>query len=212
MSNQKMYKDRIFFSRDSIRDQLERAREKKPDMRLTENDIITARLWKQYLSRWTRGDQNPRTHLTCPVDIRRILKNFPATYFGCAICFATATLPLNQVMAADVSELAVEVKKAIRKVNENYVLKCMQTLETLRLLDGLQTSEAVHLRHPQNGLIVTNLTRMPVRDLDFGSGPMTDFLAYVDVERGAAILQSEDGVDVLISYPDALDESNPTDK
>ena len=182
-------------------------------MQLTENDIITALLWKKYLPRWIQGDGSTQTHLTCPVDIRRILKSVPTTYFGCAICFTTATLPLNQVMeAAAVSELAVEFRKAIRKVKENYVLQCMQTLKSLRLHNGLLTSEAVHLRHPQNGLIVTNLTRMPVRDLDFGSGALTDFLAYIDVERGAAILQTEDGVDVLISYPEDVDESNPTDK
>lgn len=206
LSGQKMSKDRIFFSGDSIRDHLDRARGKNPDIQLTKNDVISALLWKKYLPHWVQGNDNSRTHLTCPFDFRRILKNIPTTYFGCAICFTTVTLPFNRVQEATVSELAVEVRRAIRKVKEDYVLQFMQTLDNLRCQKGIPATEAIHLRHPLKGLIVTNLTRMPVRDLDFGSGPLTDFLAYVDVLRGAAILQAEDGVDVLVSYPPAVDD------
>jgi len=208
LSGQKMSKDQIFFSRDSIQNHLERARKKNPDIQLTENDVITALLWKKYLPHWIQGNDNSQTHLTCPFDFRRILKNIPTTYFGCAICFTTATLPLNRVQEATVSELAAEVKRAIRRVKEGYVLQFMQTLENLRCQKGITATEAIHLRHPLRGLIVTNLTRMPVRDLDFGSGPLTDFLTYVDVLRGAAILQAENGVDVLVSYPPPVDDGN----
>lgn len=206
LSSQKMNKDKIFLSKDNIQNYLERAREENPDNQLTENDVITALLWKRYLPHWAQENGNIQTHLTCPFDFRRILKNIPTTYFGCAICFTTATLPINQVKEATVGELAVEIRKAIRQVKEDYVMQFMETLENIRCQKGISAAEAIHLRHPVNGLIATNLTRMPVRDLDFGFGPLTDFLAYVDVLRGAAILRAEGGVDVLVSFPPAVDD------
>ena len=50
-------------------------------------------------------------------------------------------------------------------------------------------------------MIVTNLTRLPIRDLDFGFGPPTDFLAYVDVRGSAAILPAENGVEIMAAPP-----------
>ncbi len=60
--------------------------------------------------------------------------------------------------------------------------------------------EKVHLRHPQHGLIVTNLTRLPLRDIDFGSGAPADFRAYAEVRGSAAILRAKEGVEVLVIH------------
>ena len=50
-------------------------------------------------------------------------------------------------------------------------------------------------------MIVTNLTRMPIRDLNFGSGTPIDFLAYAEVASSAAILPGENGVEILVVPP-----------
>ena len=59
----------------------------------------------------------------------------------------------------------------------------------------------IHLRHPHHGMIVTNLTRLPIRSLDFGAGAPQGFLPYVDVLGGAAILPAENGVEILVAPP-----------
>ena len=58
--------------------------------------------------------------------------------------------------------------------------------------------EEIHVRHPQHGIVVTNISRLPMQSLDFGAGLPTAFRALPSVERGAAILPAEDGVDIRI--------------
>jgi len=60
--------------------------------------------------------------------------------------------------------------------------------------------EEVHLRHPRHGLIVTNLTRLPLRDIDFGFAHPADFRAYAEVMGSVAILPAKEGVEVLIIH------------
>jgi len=50
-------------------------------------------------------------------------------------------------------------------------------------------------------MIVTNLTRLPIRDIDFGSGTPEDFLAFAEIEQGAAILPAKNGVEALVANP-----------
>ena len=61
--------------------------------------------------------------------------------------------------------------------------------------------EKIHLRHPQHGMIVTNLSRLPVRDIDFGSGAPAHFLTYAEVPGSAAILPAATGAEVLVIPP-----------
>jgi hypothetical protein len=58
-----------------------------------------------------------------------------------------------------------------------------------------------HLRHPNHGMIVTNLTRLPFPDLDFSLGAPVNFSTYAEVTSSAAILPAENGVEILIVHP-----------
>jgi hypothetical protein len=169
---------------------------------LSENDVITASLWKEFLPRWIEGGGNPMTHVSCPVDFRRILKGMPKNYFGCAVCFASANLELNALQNASIGELALLVNQSVRKVNHEAVVRSLQTLERFRRQGGLAAMEQVHLRHPAHGLIVTNLTRMPIRDLDFGTDAPADFLIHSEVLGSAAIFPAENGVEVVVLQPE----------
>ena len=168
---------------------------------LTENDVIVAFLWKKYLTSWITSEDNPDTYVTCPVDVRRILPGLPRNYFGCALCFATAASDLNALAMRSVGELAVQVKASVNRIRGTYIPASMDILDGLRRQKGLAALEHVHLRHPQHGLIVTNLTRMPMKDIDFGFGAPVDFSAYVEVRGGAAILPADGGVEVIVVRP-----------
>jgi shikimate O-hydroxycinnamoyltransferase len=170
---------------------------------LTENDVITALLWQKCLTAWISAESNPDTYVTCPVDFRRIMPGFPRSYFGCALCFATASIDLTGLARASVAELAVRVRAAVNGIRSPYISASMDTLDRLRRHKGLAAMEQVHLRHPRHGMIVTNLTRMPIRDVDFGFGAPSDFSAYVEVRGSAAILPAEGGVEVMVVRPQA---------
>ena len=193
--------ERIFISKDEIRARVEEAKKDSPAAMLSDNDVITAWIWKNTLPRWIRGAGRPETYLTCPVDCRRIFKAIPKNYFGCALCFVSASADYSTLLSAPIGKLALRVHEAVRKVNHDFVSRSMDTLERFRSREGIEAMEQVHLRHPSSGLIVTNLTRMPVRDLDFGSGAPADFLIHSDVSASAALLPAEDGVEAVILHP-----------
>jgi NRPS condensation-like uncharacterized protein len=194
------HEERFFISKDTIRSVLEDTKN-EPGISLTENDIITALLWQKYIPIWSKENKNQETYVTCPFDIRRVLSGLPRNYFGCALSFVTAAINFNGLLEASVGDLAILVRNSVRKVKNDYILRSFGTLESLRKQKGLDAMEEVHLRHPHHGIIVTNLTRLPIRYLDFGSGAPIDFLSYVDVLGGAAILPAEKGVEIYVAYP-----------
>lgn len=167
----------------------------------TRNDVITALLWKKYILMWNSDLGNPMTFLTCPFDFRRIIPGFPPNYFGCPLCFTAASVDLESLSVSTVEDLAVLIRQSVKEIKSDFVSNSLNTLENLRLQDGLPAMEKVHLRHPQQGMIVTNLTRMPLKDIDFGYGPPAHFLAYVEVHSSAAILPAANGVEILVVNP-----------
>jgi len=192
--------ERFFISDEVIRSHMGSIEQSRGSS-LSGNDVITAFLWKKYLTTWISAEANPETSVTCPVDFRRIMPGFPRNYFGCALCFATAVIDLSGLVKTSVGELAVRVKAAVNRVRGPYISSSMDTLDGLRRQKGLAAMEQIHLRHPCHGLIVTNLTRMPVRDIDFGSGAPLNFSAYVEVRGSAAILPAAGGVEVMVVHP-----------
>jgi hypothetical protein len=158
-------------------------------------------LWQKYLPSWTREIDNPDTFITCPFDFRRILTDFPKNYFGCALCFASASLDLLNLRKTSLGELALLVRNSVSRIKDEYILSSMQTLENFRRQKGIAAMENIHLRHPLSGMIVTNLTRLPISDLNFGKGVPDAFLTYAEVSRSAAILPARGGVEVILTHP-----------
>jgi NRPS condensation-like uncharacterized protein len=192
--------ERFLLSRDTIRSILEDTKN-EPGISLTENDIISALLWQKYIPRWSKENENQNTYVTCPFDLRRALKGLPRNYFGCALSFATASINLDGLLEASIRDLAILIRNSVKKIKTDFILKSLETLENFRKQRGVNAMAEIHLRHPHHGIIVTNLTRLPIGSLDFGLGAPTGFLSYVDVLGGAAILPAEKGVEILVAHP-----------
>jgi len=170
---------------------------------LTNNDVITAFVWKKYVPRWSERDNNPLTYVTLPFDFRRPLKAISRTFFGCALCFVTASLDYESLLRASVGDLALLVRRAVGRAKEDYVWGSLQTLEGLRRQRGLGVMEEIHVRHPRSGIAVTNISHLPIQGLDFGAGVPTRFQAYTQVLGGAGIMPAQDGVEVRVFLPDS---------
>jgi hypothetical protein len=192
--------ERFFLSDESIKSALEGARQGRGQS-MTENDVIAALLWQKYLPQWLNEAGNPRVYLTLPFDFRRVMAGFPKSYFGCALCFATASSDRQSLINSSAGDLALLVRSAVSRMRSEQILRSMSTLDAFRRNRGLAAVEELHLRHPASGMIVTNLTRMPIGDIDFGSGAPADYSAYLEVSRGAAILPGSGGVNILIGHP-----------
>ena len=192
--------ERIVIPDETIRSCLEDAKQQH-NISLTENDVITALIWRRYIPLWHKGSNNPLTYVTCPFDFRRVMPGFPKTYFGCALCFATASIDSEALVESSTVTLAMLIKSAVSRVKNDYILNSLFSLESFRRQYGLAAMEKVQLRHPQHGMIVTNLSRLPVRDIDFGYGSPAHFLTYAEVPGSAAILPAATGAEVLVIPP-----------
>ena len=192
--------ERFFLSDESIKSAVEGARQSRGQS-MTENDVIAAILWQKYLPLWLSGAGNPRVYLTLPLDFRRVMPGFQKSYFGCALCFATASTDRQSLLNSSPGDLALLVRSAVTRMRSEQILRSMSTLDAFRRNRGLAAVEELHLRHPASGMIVTNLTRMPIGDIDFGSGAPADYSAYLEVSRGAAILPGSGGANILVGHP-----------
>jgi shikimate O-hydroxycinnamoyltransferase len=195
----------VSLSADTVR-KLRAEAQSNCDVPLFDNDVITAHLWKEYGARWAYIDDDPTTFVTAPFDFRRLLGEVPRMYFGCALAFATASMAHEKLMSASLGEISYLVRKSIAHVNVDYVQGSLRALETLRRSEGLSSIEAIEVRHPQRGLIVTNVTRLPIWSIDFGGGPPVGFRATAQAQRGIAILPSDNGV-VIRAFPPATGDN-----
>ena len=174
------------------------------EARLSHNDIVVGLLWKKFMSPWNTEQGDHRTYISCPVDYRRLLDGFPKTYFGNAVALATTPLSYEKLMNAGLAELALMVRRSIAGVNEQYIHEGLKVLNALSRQEGVAANEHIHVSHPDSGLLVTNLSRLPVNDIVFNAGPPVHYEILTPVPRGAVILPDEDGIMVRVSYPEEL--------
>jgi hypothetical protein len=198
-------RDRIHWDRFRVcREELsELLAEAQPDVdaRLSFNDVISAHLWRTYIARWNGGDGEDTTYVSCPVDFRRIFKGFPRSYFGNGVGLATRSLERGAVAEAPLGRLASIVRSGVASVDEAYMRNALSTLEAQRQQEGLAVLEKNHVMHPRSGILITNLSRLPVQDLEFDAGPPIAFEILTPAVRGAVVLPADGGVDIRVCYP-----------
>jgi len=175
--------------------------QKECEVRLSFNDVVVAMLWKKYIKQWHKDGNDDLTYISCPFDYRRLLPDFPKTYFGNAVALATTPLSYDELMNARLSDLAIMVRKSIVAVNEQYIRDGLSTLKGINQREGVQINEHIHVTHPENGLLVTNLSRLPVKDIEFNAGPPVKYEILTPANRGAVILPGQDGIEIRVCCP-----------
>ena len=169
-------------------------------VRLSHNDVVAAWLWRTHVPQWAAAGEDT-AFLTCPVDLRHVLPGFPPTYFGCAVAMASASIERERLATASAAELARRIRDAVAAVDEARARQSLRVIDRLRRQEGLAALERLHVVHPRAGLLVTNLSRLPVREIVFDAGPPVAFDILAPVERCAVVLPAADGLDVRICLP-----------
>lgn len=171
-------------------------------VRLSHNDTAAAWLWKKYLAEWAGDDPALDTYLSCPVDFRRLHPAAGPAYFGNAVALATASVPKGELAAAPIGDLATRVRRAVDAVDPEAVARSLRELEGLRRAEGLAAMEECHVVHPRQGLLLTNLSRLPVPEVAFDAGPPVAFDILTPGVRGAVALPAPDGgIDLRVFLP-----------
>jgi shikimate O-hydroxycinnamoyltransferase len=204
IARDRIHWDRFHLSREEQRELLGEAGP-DADARLSFNDVISAHLWRKYIARWDGADGEETTYVSCPVDVRRIIRGFPRTYFGNAVGLATRSLERRTLVEAPLGRLASIVRSAVASVDETYMRNALGTLQAMRLQEGLAVLEENHVIHPRSGILITNLSRLPVHEIEFDAGPPVAFDILTPAVRGAVVLPADDGVDIRVCYPQEND-------
>ena len=190
---------RRIFQREELSSLLAEAQGDCP-VRLSHNDVLAAWLWRTHVAEWT-GAGEETAFLSCPVDLRRVLPGFVPTYFGCAVSLATASIERERLAVVPLADLARRVRDAVASVDEARARYSSLVVDRLRRQEGLAGLERLHVVHPRAGLLVTNLSRLPVREIVFDAGPPVAFDILAPAERCAVVLPAEDGLDVRVCLP-----------
>ncbi len=192
----------IHYTKEELKSILDSA-QKSCEVRLSYNDVIVASLWKKYMKQWNTQTNDHLTYISCPFDFRRLLPDFPKTYFGNAVIMASTPLSYDKLIDGNLAELAILVRNGIGSIKEEYINAGLKTLNRFTKEEGVSINEKIHVCHPKNGLLVTNLSKLPVRDIEFNAGPPVKYEILTPANRGAVILpgRNGDGVEVRVCCP-----------
>ena len=171
------------------------------DVRLSRNAVVSAYLWKTYVPQWGNPTCEPHAFIHCPVDFRRFDRAVSKNYFGNAVCMATAAMDFKELQHVSLGDAAVRIHEAIRAVRTDAVAAMLENLEMEKRSGSVDAMESIHIVHPGTGLLVTNLSRLPLNQLDFGAGVPTGLHILTPAQRGAVILPSNEGWDIRVCAP-----------
>ena len=188
------------FSNDELRSMVGQF-QRSSESRLSVNDVVIASLWKEYIPKWRKENDPGQTYISCPVDFRRIIPGFPKTYFGNAVSMATVSLDYQILNETGMPDLANLIRARVAGINPDTISKSLNSLELIRRQGGLKVNECIHVLHPTSGMLVTNLSRLPVNEIVFNCGPPTGCNILTTAVRGAVILPDENGIEARVCCP-----------
>lgn len=157
------------------------------------NDIVTALLLKDCATRWHQPGDSVR--LTCQYDMRRLLPNIEPLFFGNCTRGASFDASFDDIVHSSPGRIAKLVKQAVACIDRTAAEDSVSCLQRLSVEQGLSTTRKLHVWHPDFGSLVTNLTRMPLDQVNFGRGGPRDFFAagshsprtYILIKRAAGV-------------------------
>jgi hypothetical protein len=93
------------------------------------------------------------------------------------------------------------VRQAVRSMTADSFPTANATLERLRRVHGLAAVQRLHIRHPSAGMIISNLTRAPIPQLDFGSGAPNILATDAAMHHAASFYSYPGGIQVRLFKP-----------
>lgn len=163
--------------------------------RVTTNDAVMADLLKRYY-RSVPLAANGELIVRCPVDYRRIYEPIPENYFGNALKDAVASFDPQEFPDLSLATVASTIREAIETITPHAIERELQCFDDLRRAHGADIFEQVGCP----GLLVSNLSKLPVHRMDFGRGPPTRFLTSSLNPRLAVILSSDRGDGLTVRF------------
>ena len=128
--------------------------------------------------------------LSIPMDVRRQVKELGSNIFGNGLMFHHLKINTAELDKLESSELVFMLRKSMPLVKSESYLEFINDLESA--VEG-SSIHSLKPYDPENGCHVTNLSRMPIQKLNFGSGsPEFVFLLTIGRNSTAILADKED--------------------
>ena len=107
------------------------------------------------------------------------------------------TVSIGELDKMDTAELALKIRESIPSIDTNRFLEYLRDLESEI---ERTTIHSLNPYDPRTGCMVTNLSRMPIQKLNFGSGPPQLIMPLTIGKNSAAILSNKENYLLRLVY------------
>ncbi|MCU1280953.1 MAG: Transferase [bacterium] len=176
------------------------AQARQSAVKLSVHDLLCADLWQKMVEHHYQSEEE--VSFSTPIDFRRLLPRAPRNYMGNAVMLAHTRLPRRDLPHLTTNELALRLRKSVQVASVERCEETLALLDALRTRHGLGALEEVSVNHPERGFLVTNLSRLPVLQLDFGSGAPASVLPLSRAPGTASVLPAAAGsLEIHVTLP-----------
>jgi len=166
------------------------------NQQVSANDILSAMVVQKLVTN-QKDYFKDDCQLTIPINVRRHIKEYGTKFFGNGIMFSHINLKVNEIEKLETHDLSVKIRKSMPVVTKESYIKFLGYLETIiaqRQFKKLKPFD------PEDGILVTNLVKLPVKKLNFGTGD-ADFIFPLTIEKNSAgILADKENYILRLAY------------
>jgi hypothetical protein len=166
------------------------------NVRISPNDVLSAMAVKK-LEGIQKESQDEFFDLTIPIDVRRKVKEYGQRFFGNGIMLHRMRLVREDIAKLPVEEIAIQIRKSIPSISTQSYTDYFSRLEKI-----IEAGEVDKLKpfDPDSGYLVTNISRLPVDKLDFGTDPPDLIFPFTIEKNAAAILAKDENFVLRFAY------------
>ncbi len=164
--------------------------------RISTNDVLTARALRHIVEE--RGDAfGAQVGLTIPIDVRRHVKAYGRRFFGNAIQLHRTDFDREALRGLSVTELAARIRASLPEIDTGSYRDYLAGLEAVA-----RSGDRSSLRpyDPETGCLVTNLSRLPLAQLDFGTGAPAQVVPLTVGRHSTLILSRGEDFILRLAY------------
>jgi hypothetical protein len=189
--------DVLRLPREEVEALLRQARASQPQV--TVGDVLAAHLFRHYHPAPVAGAPEPS--LGVVFDFRRIPGLLPASYFGNAGLPLLVPLAPGEASTLPLPELAARVRARFQSASAADFHLCHALLEEVRRTRGQEGLNRVAFSAEDHGLVVNNISRFDLSQLDFGTGAPHAFEVLTPVPRVCFVVTRGDTLEAHTSLP-----------
>lgn len=160
------------------------------------NDYLSAMIIKKSVAIQQAAFGNA-FQLTIPIDVRRYVKAYGPKFFGNGLMFHNVGFNTRDIETATIDELAIQIRTSMPNITMESYLQFLSRIEKM-----IAEARVDQLRpyDPEVGCLITNLSKLPTNQLNFGTGDPDLVLPLTIGKNSAVILADEANFILRIVY------------